>query len=116
MKKGELLFNATQAKSGSREDIINWLIETDMIGCFVRYFGNGIDTEDKIQDIWFEVLNIPEERWQMLYEQGFPIAKAYVARIIKNMLGGKCKEYYDAHINKEEIKDNEWWKKYSEEN
>lgn len=78
----------TYPKSTKREDIIDWLIDT----CFIENYAIKIssneerDLDDIIQDIYLDILSIPQEKWDMITFQGFAAIRAYLSGMIHRQI------------------------------
>lgn len=71
-------------KSGKKEDIIDYIIYTELIPNYVRKleYWNNNDIDDMIQDIYLYLLEMPQDKWDKLYEQGKTAVMAYVSGVV----------------------------------
>lgn len=80
--------NSILPESNSRNDIVLWLYKTHLVEYYVTYGLqkpiNDPDVEDYIQEIYEQVLMIPQEKLNELYEAGIIFLKGYLCRLIKN--------------------------------
>lgn len=107
--------NATPLVNGDRDTIIKFIYDIHLIEWYTTYLLRqkitGRDVQDKIQEIYLMICEIPQEKWDDLYEQGKYSITAYVTGLIHQQLISqtsyiykKYKKYRD--LNK--ITDNFW--------
>lgn len=83
--------------STSRDDIINWLIESQFVERFVIKLVADDDTsvDDVIQDIYLTLLELTQEDWDRLSSQGYSVIKAYVSgMIVRQIKSSSSPTYY----------------------
>ena len=77
-------------KSGNRDDIVQWIYDINIVEWYTTFLlrrnMTQCDVLDKIQDIYIEICNIPQEKWDELYEQGAYSISAYVSGIIHRQI------------------------------
>lgn len=83
-------------KSTSKEDIIQWLIDSCFIENYILQLTDYNDTrvDDYIQEIYLCLLELPQERWDDLTFQGFGCIKSYVSGMIYRQLKSKNSPIY----------------------
>lgn len=95
-------------KSGSRDDIVQWIYDINIIPWYVTYLLkrplNSCDVQDKIQDLYIEVCKVPQEKWDDLYEQGYYSISAFVAGIVhRQIISDSSTIYYKYNKYKEKF-------------
>lgn len=82
-----------ELKSGKRDDIIDYLVNTHLIEWYVCKLlgcsnlreiisGRNELAREYIQEIWVQILSISQEKWDKLYEQGKLSITAYCSGLI----------------------------------
>lgn len=84
-------------KSPKKEDIIEWLIDS----CFIENYiiklsdWNETNIDDIIQDVYLDLLELPQEKYDLLTYQGYGAIKAYVSGMIyRQIKSGSSPIYY----------------------
>lgn len=93
-------------KSANRDDVLDFIIRTDLVNWYTTFLLKEPITSDFVQDyiqeIWVQLSEISQEKWQDLYDQGKAAITAFVAGIIhNNCISVKSRAYY--HIKKPTI-------------
>ena len=61
-----------------RDEVLNYLISTNLIENYIKKIGNGSDLEiydDVVQECWLQICEVNEEKWIELINQGTDIDK-----------------------------------------
>lgn len=94
----KVLTRQTPLKSGSRDDILQWIYDINIIPWYVTYLLkrplNSCDVQDKIQELYLEVCRVPQEKWDDLYEQGVYSISAYVSGLIHRQIVSDSSKVY----------------------
>lgn len=112
-----------ELKSDSREDIINWVYQTHMVEFYTTYLlkktiEDNPDVQDKIQELYLMVCELPDEKLKDLYAQGKHSILAYITGIIHQQLittNSKIYYKYEQHNKTEITQDELFWEKYNDE-
>lgn len=85
-------------KSSNRDDVLIWITKTNLVEWYVTYLLKRSieqgDTADKIQEIYLEICNVPQEKWDDLYEQGVYSISAYVSGLIHRQIVSNTSKVY----------------------
>lgn len=85
-------------KSGKRDDIVQWIYDINIVPWYTTYLLkrplNSCDVQDKIQEIYLEVCNVTQEKWDDLYEQGAYSISAYVSGLIHRQIVSNTSKIY----------------------
>lgn len=90
-----------------RDEILQYIYDLQFVPNYVRKLANGDDWEiinDEIQDIWLQLCEVKEEKWQNLLNQGtkndsFKAVRGYVSGLVyRNVKSKNSKVYY--HLKK----------------
>ena len=109
-------------KSGNREDIINWLLFTDFIPNYVSKLERDTyqnDLDDIIQEVWLSICQIPQEKWDYLYDQGWTAIKAFTSGLIYRQIHSQNSPVYTKYKKRRKFEaklSNECWQIYEETN
>lgn len=110
-------------KSGKVEDIVEWAYNSRIIEYHICSYSkkalNEIDNTDKAQDIYIMLMEVPQEKWDRLYEEGYAILCAYVIGVVKKQIySDKSALYkkYEKYRKTELISDELFWKNYDDDN
>lgn len=72
----------------NREEIIEYLINTNLVEWYTCKLFKKPITDDKVKDyvqeIWLQILQIPDEKLESLWYQGYPAVTGFVSKIIQN--------------------------------
>lgn len=75
-------------KDRSRESILDWIYQSHIVEFYVTYNSgksmNNPDCQDYAQEIYTQLCEITQERWDELWAEGLPYLKAYVGALIRN--------------------------------
>lgn len=117
VKTGELPLT-----SDERDVVLKWIYDTHIVEWYTTYLikksmeEDGV--EDRIQELFLMICEIPEEKWKELYAQGQYAVSAYVTGIIhQQIISGnsaiykKYTKYEATQITQDEL----FWEKYVEE-
>ena len=117
VKTGELPLT-----SDEKDVVIKWIYDTHLVEWYTTYLmkksmeEDGV--EDRIQELFLMICEIPEEKWKGLYAQGQYAVSAYVTGIIHQQIisvNSAIYKKYTKHEAIETIKDKKKKKKYVEE-
>lgn len=108
--------------SSDRDTIINWLYNSNLVPWYVTYILEKSIDDDYVQDcigeLYLMICEIPQEKWDYLYEQGKMCVSAYVTGIIRQQVISTNSRIYKVlgkykamELNKKE----EFWLQYAEE-
>lgn len=110
-----------QIKSNDRKDIIDWVYYTHIVEFYVTYLLKQTidyaDVQDKIQEFYVMICEIPDAKLQDLYRQGKHSILAYITGMIHQQLITTNSRIYYKYVqyNKKEInKDELFWELYEE--
>ena len=114
---GELPLN-----SSNRDEVLTWLYNSNLVPWYTTYLLQKPYEDDTVQDIVGELYlilsEIPQDKWDFLYEQGKFAVSGYVTGVIKFQVWSKTSSvYFKYHRHKERniIMDDEFWTDYAEE-
>ena len=111
--KERVLTAELDLQDGKRETIIKWLYDCHIVEWYATYLLRlpltAKDMQDKIQEIYLIICEIPQEKWDYLYMQGKFSVSAYVTGIIHQQLISttstifkKYKNYRNHYITQDE--------------
>lgn len=115
----EKVDNSVPLANGERDTIIKWIYSTHI----VEYYATAITKialyklEDKIQDIYQYICELPEETLDDLYAQGEIAIKSYVTGMVHQQLiskNSKLYRKYDRVKHTELLMDDLFWENYVE--
>lgn len=108
-------------ESSDRDTVIKWIYDIHVVEWYSTFLlKKGVDEEleDKIQEIYLMICEIPQAKWDELYKQGKYAISAYVTGIIHQQLYSdtsaiyyKYGKYAETELHKDEL----FWEKYSDE-
>ena len=105
-----------------RDEILDYLIKSKFVESYTKKLVYPSDKDnlqdDYISEVWLQLCEIKEEKWNELYQQGKFAISGYVTGIIKQQLWSDTSRIYTKyykHYNKEITKDEDFWMAYSEE-
>ena len=84
-------------KSSKRDDIIDWIIQTQFVDYYTIQLIGDDDTsvDDVIQDIYLELLEKSQEDWDKLTCQGYAAVRAYISGMIyRQIVSTNSPSYY----------------------
>ena len=84
-------------KSTKRDDILEWIVNTQFIDFYViKLIGNDdTSVDDVIQDVYLTVCEMTQEDWDRLTKQGFGAIRAYLSGMIyRQVLSSTSPSYY----------------------
>lgn len=103
-------------QDGKRETIIQWLYDCHLVEWYSTYLLrlplSGKDMMDKIQELYLMICEVPQSKWDSLYEQGKFSISAYVTGIIHQQLISTTSSTYKRYnrYRKNEItQDENFW-------
>lgn len=106
----------------NRDTIIEWLYKSNLLQWYVTYIlEKPIDDEyvqDCIGELWVIICEIPQDKWNELYEQGKMCISAYITGIIRQQVISNNSRIYkllDKYKAMEINKSEEFWLRYEEE-
>lgn len=75
-------------KSSKMQDIVEWVYKTHLVEYYVTLNFNkpmtNPDCQDYCQEIYLQLCEIPQEKWDEVWEYGFIGLRGYVCQLIKN--------------------------------
>ena len=108
--------------SYEKDVVIKWIYDTHLVEWYTTYLmkksieEDGV--EDRIQELFLMICEIPEEKWKGLYAQGQYAISAYVTGIIHQQIisvNSAIYKKYTKYEAIETIQDELFWEKYVEE-
>lgn len=110
-------------KSDKKDDIIQWIYDIHIVEWYTTYLLKKTmedeEVQDKIQEIYLMICEVPQKRWNELYSQGRFAISGYVTGIIHQQLISKTSKIYKKYGKYNETfqtKDDIFWATYDEEN
>ena len=110
-------------KSEKKDDIIQWIYDIHIVEWYTTYLlkksMEDEDVQDKIQEIYLMICEVPQKRWNELYSQGRFAISGYVTGIIHQQLISKTSKIYKKYGKYNDTfqtKDDVFWTTYDEEN
>lgn len=110
-------------KSDKKDDIIQWIYDIHIVEWYTTYLlkktMENEEVQDKIQEIYLMICEVPQKRWNELYSQGRFAISGYVTGIIHQQLISKTSKIYKKYGKYNETfqtKDDVFWTTYDEEN
>lgn len=106
---------------GDRDTIIQWIYDIHIVEWYSTYLlKKRIDDDlaDKIQEIYLILCEIPQDKWDELFEQGRFAISAYVTGVIHQQLYSTTSSIwykYGKHDTTELTQDELFWEKYNDE-
>lgn len=102
--------------SSNRDEVLSFIQKTNAVEWFTTaILRKPITNElvrEYIQEIWLQLCEIKQEKWDDLYSQGKPILYAFVVKLIKNNLKSVTSNaYYHIKIpyrGEEYLTETEW--------
>lgn len=90
-------------QDGKRDTIIKWLYDCHLVEWYSTYLLRlpltSKDMQDKIQELYLMICEIPQEKWDFLYMQGKFSISAYVTGIIHQQLISTTSSIYKKYKN-----------------
>ena len=117
----QVMLTEIPLNSSEKNTIIQWLYDIHLVEWYSTYLiGKSIDDDlqDKIQEIYLILCEIPQEKWDELYAQGKYSITAYVTGVIHQQLYSTTSTIYykyGVHNLKEITMDELFWEKYYDE-
>lgn len=108
--------------SAERDVVIKWIYDTHIVEWYTTYLmkksmeEDGV--EDRIQELFLMICEIPEEKWKELYAQGQYAVSAYVTGIIHQQIISVNSAIYKKYTKYETtqiIQDELFWETYDAE-
>lgn len=84
-------------KSKSRDDIIQWIIDTQFVEHYIIQLveDNDYSVDDVIQDVYLSLLEKTQEDWDKLTCQGYTAIRAYISGMIyRQIKSANSPSYY----------------------
>lgn len=110
-------------KSEKKDDIIQWIFDIHIVEWYTTYLlkksMENEDVQDKIQEIYLMICEVPQKKWNELYSQGRFAISGYVTGIIHQQListTSKIYKKYEKYNETFQTKDDIFWETYDEEN
>ena len=110
-------------KSDKKDDIIQWIYDIHIVEWYTTYLlkksMEDEEVQDKIQEIYLMICEVPQKRWNELYSQGRFAVSGYVTGIIYQQLISKTSKIYKKYGKYNDTfqtKDDVFWTTYDEEN
>lgn len=109
-------------ENSNRETVLEWLYKSNLVPWYVTFILEKPIEDDYVKDcigeLYLMLCEIPESKWNELYEQGKMCVSAYVTGIIRQQIVSTNSKIYKLlgkykamEINKKE----EFWTQYAEE-
>lgn len=106
-----------------RDEVLNYLLSTNLVDNYIKKiaFSNDYEQiEDITQEIWLQICEVSEEKWEQLLNQGtekdkFTKCRAFTSGLIhRNIRSKNSKVWYKLkkHTEREILKDSEIWNGY----
>lgn len=112
----------TKLENGDKDTIIKWIYECHIVEWYVTYLLkkriDDTDVQDKIQEIYLFICEIPQEKWDDLYAQGKFNISAYITGIVHQQIisaTSVCYNKYNKYREIEKTQDELFWEIYYEE-
>lgn len=107
------IYSAANAKNSTpnmtRDETIQYLIDLGFVERYTTKLLGSID-QDIIQDIWVQILEIPESKWELLWSQSSKAITGYVSGLIfRNIRSCNSIIYNKYRKNIEYTKTDEEW-------
>lgn len=109
-------------KDGKRDTIVQWIYDIRIVEWYTTFLLqrdiDALDVEDKIQEIYYMICSIPQEKWDELYEQGRYSISAYVTGIVHQQIVSSTSRIYYGYNRYREIvstMDDLFWETYYDE-
>jgi hypothetical protein len=81
----------------TKDRIMNWMASTGFIEGFIRIKSHALDKpflDDYIQEVWVQILQVPEEKILFLYRAGKGRFTNYIKSLIMNNIHSTCSILY----------------------
>lgn len=81
----------------TRDRIMMWMASTGFIEGFIRIKSHALDKpylDDYIQEVWVQILQIPEDKLLFLYRAGKGRFTNYIKMLIMNNIHSTCSNLY----------------------
>lgn len=108
--------------SSDRDEVLTWLYNSNLVPWYTTYLLHRPYEDDLVQDMVGELYmilsEIPQEKWDYLYEQGKFAVSGYVTGVIKFQVWSTTSKIYfkyGKHYEREITMDEEYWERYEEE-
>ena len=109
-------------KDGNRETIMQWLYDINLVEWYVTFLMHKTTDEsivkDYIQEMWVEIGEIPQKRWDDLYRQGYLAVASFVTGVIHQQIVSKNSHLYQKYGKYKAFnvtQDEEFWKRIYDE-
>ena len=116
-----LKYKFTFPKSDNRDEILQYIIDSHFVEGYVLNLVdyNDEDVDDKIQEIYLALSEVPQSRWTDLCNQGYSTIKAFVSGLIYRQIhSGTSTTYfkYGRYHKRFPRLSDKAWKTYSNTN
>lgn len=117
-----VLTRETPLKSNERDIIVQWICDIHVVEWYTTQLLHqpyeDAEVQDKIQEIYLMICEVPQEKWDELYKQGKYAVSAYVTGIIHQQIvsdNSAIYKKYNRHKERFQTKDDLFWETYSDE-
>lgn len=117
-----VLTKQTPLKSNERDIIVQWICDIHVVEWYTTQLLHqpyeDAEVQDKIQEIYLMICEVPQEKWDELYKQGKYAVSAYVTGIIHQQIisaNSLCYKKYNKHKEIFTTKDDLFWETCSDE-
>lgn len=106
--------------TSNRDDVLNWIYDIHIVEWYSTYLlKKGIDDDlaDKIQEIYLMLCEVPQEKWDKLFQQGKFAISSYVTGVVHQQLWSTTSKIYTKYgrYNATQITQDEiFWDIYDE--
>jgi len=80
--------NDVRPVSSKMQDIVEWVYRTHLVEFYVtlnlRKPMSNPDCQDYCQEIYLQLCEVPQEKWDEMWNYGYVALKSYVCQLIKN--------------------------------
>ena len=85
-------------KDGNRDTIMQWIYDIHIVEWYVTFLMKKTmeneTVKDYIQEMWIEIGEVPQCRWDELFEQGYLAVASFVTGIIHQQIVSKNSHLY----------------------
>lgn len=112
----------TPLTSSERDVILKWICDIHVVEWYttklMQYPIENTEVQDKIQEIYLMLCEIPQEKWDGLYKQGRFAISGYVTGVIHQQIisaNSLCYKKYNRYKERFQTKDELFWETYNDE-
>ena len=109
----------------NRDEILNYVLDLQFVENYTKklaYSNDWAILDDEVQEIWLQLCEVTEEKWQKLLSQGtkkdsFKAVRGFISGLIyRNIRSKNSKLYYrlKRHSEREMLVDSAQWKALEE--